>query len=301
MTTHDFGPLVLGTNTFGWTTDREQSFAVLDAFVEAGGTLIDTADIYSAYIPGNLGGESETIIGEWTASRGLRDRVQVATKVGMWQEHPGLSAATVREAVEESLRRLQSDHIDVLYAHADDPSRTPDEISAAFDTLVREGKVRALGLSNFSAPRLRAVVEAARAAGHAPFEISQDHYNLVERDFETTLAPVLSELGMVELPYFALASGFLTGKYRDGAQETSPRVETAASYLQNPRNRDLLDALDSIAADRGVSVAAVALAWLRQQPTVAAPIASARTPEQLASLVESFTLILGEDELKALA
>ncbi|MFG2422726.1 aldo/keto reductase [Streptomyces sp. NPDC048448] len=301
MNTHDFGPLVLGTNTFGWTTDREQSFAVLDAFVEAGGTVIDTADIYSAYIPGNLGGESETIIGEWTASRGLRDRVQVATKVGMWQEHPGLSAATVREAVEESLRRLQSDHIDVLYAHGDDPSRTPDEISAAFDTLVREGKARALGLSNFSSPRLRAVVEAARAVGHAPFEISQDHYNLVERDFETTLAPVLSGLGMVELPYFALASGFLTGKYRDGAHETSPRVETAVSYLQNARNRDLLEALDSIAADRGVSVAAVALAWLRQQPTVAAPIASARTPEQLASLVESFTLILGEDELKALA
>ncbi|MFK0110677.1 aldo/keto reductase [Streptomyces sp. NPDC091217] len=301
MSTHDFGPLVLGTNTFGWTSDREQSFAVLDTFVEAGGTLIDTADVYSAFVPGNSGGESETIIGGWLTSRGLRDRVRIATKIGAWHEHPGLSAATVRRAVEGSLRRLRTDRLDVLYAHGDDPARTPDEISAAFDALVREGKVRALGLSNFSAPRIRAVVEAARAAGRAPFEISQDHYNLVERSFETKLAPVLSELGLVELPYFSLASGFLTGKYRDGCHQASPRSGMAAAYLRNPRSRALLAALDRIAADRGVSVAAVALAWLRQQPTVAAPIAGARTPGQLASLVGSFTLSLNDDELKMLA
>ena len=294
MSNLNFGPLVLGTNVFGWTADREQSFAVLDAFVEAGGTAIDTADVYAH-------GESETIIGEWLASRGLRDRVHVASKVGMSQEHPGLSAAAVRTAVEGSLRRLRTDSLDLLYAHQDDPGHTPDEISAAFDTLVREGKVRELGLSNFSADRLRGVVEASRAAGRAPFTVSQDHYNLVERDFETALAPTLSELGLAELPYFSLASGFLTGKYRDSATGASPRSGMAAAYLRDPRNRALLDTLDRIAADRGTSIAAVALAWLRQQPTVAAPIASARTPEQLASLTESFKLVLSDNDLKSLA
>jgi aryl-alcohol dehydrogenase-like predicted oxidoreductase len=235
------------------------------------------------------------------ASRSLRDRVHIATKIGMWSRYPGLSAAAMRKAVEASLRRLRTDRIDVLYAHGDDPSRAPDEISEGFDALVRAGKAQALGLSNFSASRLRAVTEAARATGRAPFEISQDHYNLVERDFETTLAPVLAELGLVELPYFSLASGFLTGKYRDASGGASPRSGIAAAYLHDPRNRRLLATLDRIAGDHGVSVAAVSLAWLRQQPTVAAPIASARTPEQLASLIESFTLTLGDDELKALA
>lgn len=301
MTSLDFGPLVLGANSFGWTSDRDDSFAVLDAFLDAGGTTIDTADLYSAWVPGNTGGESETIIGAWLASRGVRDRVQIATKVGMWEGQPGLSAGNVRTAVEASLRRLQTDHVDLYFAHQDDKQFTAEEISAVFDALVREGKVRALGLSNFSADRLRAVVAATQEAGSAPFEVSQDHYNLVERDFETTLAPTLSELGLVELPYSSLASGFLTGKYRPDSVAESARNGVAAAYLEEPRNLALLNTLDEIAGAHGVSVTATALAWLRQQPTVAAPIAGARTPEQLAVLVESISLTLDDEELAALS
>ncbi|MFD1861268.1 aldo/keto reductase [Aeromicrobium camelliae] len=301
MSTFDLGPLVLGGNTFGWTADRDQSFAVLDAFVAAGGTTIDTADVYSAWVPGNSGGDSETIIGEWLASRGLRERVQIATKVGMWDQQPGLSAANVRAAIEGSLRRLQTDYVDLYYAHQDDENVTPDEISEVFDALVQEGKVRALGLSNFSAERLRAVVEAADAAGRTPFSVSQDHYNLVERGFEQSLAPTLAELGLVEAPYYSLASGFLTGKYRPGSAVDSPRQGGAAAYLDDPRNLDLLVVLERIAKENGLSITAVSLAWLRQQPTVAAPIASARTPEQLVALVESFALTLSADELDALS
>ncbi|NQX34698.1 aldo/keto reductase [Herbiconiux sp. VKM Ac-2851] len=301
MTSLDFGPLVLGGNTFGWTSSREESFAVLDAFVDAGGRSVDTADVYSAWVPGNSGGESETVIGEWFASRGRRDDVVVATKVFSLAERPGLSAANVRAAVEDSLRRLQTDRIDLYYAHRDDESVEQEEYVAVFDELVQAGKIVEAGASNFSAERLRSAVSIANEAGLAAFTVAQDQYNLVDRSFETALQATLKDLGIVELPYSGLASGFLTGKYRPGQVVDSARAGGASAYLDDPRNVELLATLDAIAAERSVPVAAVALAWLRQQPTVAAPIASARTVEQLPALVQSFALELDDEELARLA
>lgn len=300
MTNLDLGPLVLGGNTFGWTSDREESFAVLDAFVAAGGRAIDTADVYSAWAPGNSGGESETIIGEWLASRGRRDDVVIGTKVFSLETRPGLSPDNVRAAIDDSLRRLQTDYVDLYYAHRDDESVEQAEVAAVFDELVRAGKVRELGASNFTAERLRSAVQAATDAGLTPYTIAQDAYNLVSRDYETELAPTIAELGIVELPYGALAGGFLTGKYRPGTTVDSARAGGATERLKDPRNVELLAVLDDVAAAHGVSVTAVALAWLRQQPTVGAPIASARTVEQLGDLVQSFTLQLGDDELARL-
>lgn len=292
---------MLGGNTFGWTSDRETSFAVLDGFVAAGGTSIDTADVYSAWAPGNSGGESETVIGEWLASRRNRDEVHIATKVFMHPQRQGLSPANVRAALDESLRRLQTDHIDLYYAHRDDPDVPQEEYVAVFDELVRAGKVRAVGASNFSADRLRSAIDLARAEGLEPFSYSQDEYNLVQRELEHTLLPTLRELGVVELPFKGLAGGFLTGKYRVGAQVDSPRAQGAAALLQDQANLDLLGVLDRIAAERGAPVTAVALAWLRQQPGIGAPIASARTPAQLTDLVASFELVLSDEELAELA
>jgi aryl-alcohol dehydrogenase-like predicted oxidoreductase len=301
MTSLDFGPLVLGGNTFGWTSSAQESHAVLDAFVDAGGRSIDTADVYSAWVPGNSGGDSERIIGDWLASRGRRDDVVIATKVYALAERPGLSPDNVRAAVDESLTRLRTDHLDVYYAHRDDTDVPQEEYVGVFDELVKAGKVREIGASNFEAARLKSAVVAADEAGQARFTIAQDHFNLVERDYADTLAPTVAELGLVELPYYSLASGFLTGKYRPGTDVESSRAGGASAYLDDPRNVALLDALDTIAADRGVSVTAVSLSWLRQQPTVAAPIASARTVEQIPALVESFDLVLTDEELARLA
>ncbi|WBU37203.1 aldo/keto reductase [Homoserinibacter sp. YIM 151385] len=300
MTSLDFGPLVLGGNIFGWTSDREESFAVLDAFVAAGGRAIDTADVYSAWAPGNSGGESETILGEWLASRGSREDVVIATKVFSLEARPGLSAANIRAAVDDSLRRLQTDHLDLYYAHRDDESVEQEETVGAFAELVAAGKVHELGASNFTAGRLRSAVEIARDAGLVGYTVVQDHYNLVERGYETALRPTVEELELVELPYSSLASGFLTGKYRPGAEVESARAGGAAKLLEEPRNVELLGTLDEIAAEHGVSVTAVALAWLRQQPTVAAPIASARVVEQLPALLESAELQLSAEELARL-
>lgn len=301
MTSLDFGPLVLGGNTFGWTSSAEESHAVLDAFVAAGGRSIDTADVYSVWAPGNTGGDSERIIGDWIAARGHRDDVVIATKVFSLPERPGLSPDNVRVAVDESLQRLRTDHIDLYYAHQDDTDVPQEEYVGVFDELIAAGKVLEVGASNFDATRLKSAVAIADAAGQARFTVAQDHYNLVEREYADVLAPTVAELGLVELPYYSLASGFLTGKYRPGSEVDSSRAGGAAAYLDDPRNLALLDALDTIAADRGVSVTAVALAWLRQQPTVGAPIASARTVEQVTALVESFDLVLTDDELTRLA
>lgn len=301
MTKLDFGPLVLGGNTFGWTSSAEESHAVLDAFVAAGGRSIDTADVYSAWAPGNTGGDSERIIGDWIAARGHRDDVVIATKVFSLAERPGLSPDNVRAAVDDSLARLRTDHIDLYYAHRDDPSVPQEEYVGVFDELVTAGKVFEVGASNFAADRLASAVAVADEAGRARFTVAQDHYNLVERDYAELLAPTVAELGLVELPYYSLASGFLTGKYRPGTSVDSTRAGGAAAYLDDERNVALLGALDTIAAARGVSVTAVALAWLRQQPTVAAPIASARTVDQVAALAESFDLNLTEEELSQLA
>ncbi|MCL3817207.1 aldo/keto reductase [Aeromicrobium wangtongii] len=300
MTGLDFGPLVLGGNTFGWTSSAQESHAVLDAFVDAGGRSIDTADVYSMWVPGNTGGDSERIIGDWLAARGRRDDVVIATKVYSLPDRPGLSPENVRAAVDDSLSRLRTDHIDLYYAHRDDQDVPQAEYVGVFDELVQAGKIREAGASNFSAERLKSAVTIAADAGQTGFTVAQDHFNLVERDYAEVLAPTVAELGLVELPYSSLAAGFLTGKYRPGTTVDSARSGGAGSYLQDERNVALLDVLDEVAAAHGVSVTAVSLAWLRQQATVAAPIASARTVEQVAALVESFDLVLTDEELARL-
>ncbi|WP_327141641.1 aldo/keto reductase [Nocardia sp. NBC_01327] len=300
----DIYPLCLGGNVFGWTADREQSFAVLDAFAAAGGNLIDTADAYTAWVPGNSGGESESIIGEWLESRGNRDAVFIATKVAKWSGRPGLGAANIRAAVEDSLRRLRTDHIDVYYAHHDDAEVPLAETLGAFDELVRAGKVRYLGASQYTAPRLAEALAVSDREGLARYQVVQPGYNLMDRTvYEGELAELCVSEKLAVLPYYGLAKGFLTGKYRPGADESgapSPRAAGARAYLDE-RGIRVLDALDGVAAAHDVPVAAVALAWLRAQPAVAAPIASARTPDQLRALLASAELTLDGDEIELLS
>ncbi|GAA3022935.1 aldo/keto reductase [Streptosporangium longisporum] len=286
-------PLCLGGNVFGWTADRDDSFAVLDAYAEAGGNLVDTADLYS-------GGVSETIVGEWMASRRNRDRIVVATKVGMWGERPGLSAANIRAAAEDSLRRLGTDHIDLYWAHVDDADTPLEETLGAFDALVTEGKVRNIGASNYGAERLSEAMRISERDGLASYGVLQQHYNLLERDYEGALRDVVIEQGLTSTPYYGLARGFLTGKYRPGVTVDSPRAGKAAEYLESERGPRVLDALDKVAASHGVAPATVALAWLAAQPTVATPIASARNVEQLRPLLAVAGLTLSEDELALL-
>jgi len=290
VTSLDFGNVVLGGNVFGWTADKNESFAVLDAFVAAGGRSIDTADVYSNWVPGNDGGVSEEIIGEWAASRGKRDEVVIGTKVFSLPARPGLSAANIAAAAEDSLRRLKTDYLDIYYAHRDDSSVPQEEYLAAFDALVKAGKVREVGASNFTADRLRSAAVIAADAGLTPFTIAQDPWNLVERGIEESLVPTLSELGIVELPYYSLASGFLSGKYRVGQTVDSARAGGAAAYLENPKNVELLGVLDDIAGAHGATVPAVSLAWLRAQSVVGAPIASARTVAHVPALLEHVEL-----------
>ena len=304
---HDMhiAPLALGSNVFGWTADRDASFAVLDAFTEGGGDFLDTADGYSRWVPGHTGGESERIIGEWLASRGARDRVVIATKVSTHPEFAGLAATNVHAAAEASLARLGTDRIDLYYAHFDDAETPLEETVEAFSQLVDAGKVRAIGISNYTAERAAEWFAIARAGGyHLPIAL-QPHYNLVERDYETNGLRAFAEAeGLAVFPYFSLAKGFLAGKYRSAGDASAPgasvRAAGAAEYL-NDRGLAVLAALDAIAASRGVGQAAVALAWLRQQPTIAAPIASARSTEQLKSLIASLDLELGDDELRSLS
>ncbi len=294
----NFGALVLGGNVFGWTVSRDQAFTILDAFVDQGGTAIDTADLYPAWA--SHGGHSEEIIGEWLArSPGKRSKLMLCTKVAKWAEQPGLSASNIAKAAEGSLKRLRTDYIDLYYAHEDDHKVPQLETARGFDVLVRAGKVRALGASNFSPERLLSALAVAAEHQLAKYEVSQDHWNLVERDVERSLVPVLEKTGLKELPYFSLASGFLTGKYRPGTHVTSARSGAGDKYLSNPKNQVLLRKLDAIAAAHGVSVTAVALAWLRAQPTVAAPIASARTREQLDALLD--IVVLTKEELAQLS
>ncbi|MGV8886299.1 MAG: aldo/keto reductase [Microbacteriaceae bacterium] len=290
MTSTDFGNVVFGGNVFGWTADRDESFALLDAFVAAGGRSIDTADVYSNWVEGNTGGDSELIIGEWLTSRGNRADMHIATKVFALDTRPGLSAANLAAAVDDSLRRLKTDYIDLYYAHRDDQDVAQEEYVAGFDALVQAGKVRAIGASNFSAHRLRSAVAIARDGGLTPFTVAQDRWSLVERGIETELVPTLRELGITELPFSSLASGFLSGKYRVGTDVESARAGAASKYLENPVNVELLGALDEIAEAHGAAVSSVALAWLRAQDVVGAPIASARTLEQLAPLMHVVTL-----------
>ncbi len=294
-------PLCLGGNVFGWTADRDTSFAVLDAYAEAGGDFIDTADSYSAWIPGNEGGESETIIGEWMAERGNRDSLVVATKVGQQPGAEGLSAANIRTSAEGSLRRLRTDRIDLYYSHSDDRSTPLEETLTAFDELVREGKVRHIGASNYEAGRLEEALAVSDRLGLARYVALQQHYNLVERErYEGRLEEVVAREGLSSVPYFALAKGFLTGKYRPGLSVDSARAGGASPYLQTERGRRVLEALDKVAAEHGVEPATVALAWLLTRPTVAAPIASARVPEQVPALVAAADLVLSPEEVRLL-
>ena len=294
-------PLALGGNVFGWTADEIQSFAVLDAYAAAGGNFIDTADSYSAWAPGNEGGESETVVGKWLASRGNRSDIVVATKVGAHPSYKGLSAATIKGAAEESLRRLGTDHIDLYYTHFDDESVPVEEIVTALDQLVKEGKVREIAASNISPERLRASLDFSESEGLARYVALQPHYNLVSRDtYEGALQDTAAEAGLAAVPYFALASGFLTGKYRAGAAVESARAEKAGQHLETERGRNVLAALDKVATEHGAEIATVALAWLAARPTVVAPIASARTVEQVPALVAVAGLRLSEQELTAL-
>jgi aryl-alcohol dehydrogenase-like predicted oxidoreductase len=298
----DVFPLALGGNVFGWTANQEESFAVLDAYAAAGGNFIDTADMYSVWAPGNSGGESETIIGRWMKARGNRDRMIIGTKVGMLEPLSGLSANTIAVAAEQSLGRLQTDQIDLYYAHKDDPKTPLEETLGAFDKLVREGKVRYIAASNYTAPRLAEALDVSKRRGFARFVALQAHYNLIERkEYEGELAEVVRREGLSAIPYFALAKGFLTGKYRPGTSEVkSARAAGASAYL-NERGLKVLAALDEVAGAHQTTVAAVALAWLLAQPTVVAPIASARTTAQLADILPFVELRLSKEELRKLS
>ncbi|MEU6182032.1 aldo/keto reductase [Streptomyces coeruleorubidus] len=291
-------PLALGGNVFGWTADEERSFAVLDAYTAAGGNFVDTADVYSAWADGNHGGESETVLGKWLTSRGNRADVVVATKVSQHPEFQGLSAANIKAAADASLRRLGTDYIDLYYTHYDKPEVPVEEIIGALDELVTAGKVRHIAASNISTERLRASLEFSDREGLARYVALQPHYNLVSRDtYEGELQDLAARTGLAAVPYYALASGFLTGKYRPGTSVDSARAGGAAKHLETERGRRVLDALDKIAAAHDVPVATVALAWLAARPTVVAPIASARTVEQLPALIGVGELTLTEAEL----
>jgi aryl-alcohol dehydrogenase-like predicted oxidoreductase len=299
----DVSEICLGGNVFGWTADRNASFAVLDAFLAGGGNFIDTADSYSAFAPGNSGGESETILGEWLAARpGARERVVLATKVGKHPRFTGLSPANIRAAAEASLARLATDSIDLYYAHSDDPSTPIEDSLAAFDALIEEGKVRHVAASNYSAPRLAEALALAERESLPRYVALQPQYSLVERGaYEGELMDLCEREGLACIPYWGLARGFLTGKYRLGGPDVdSPRAVGAAAYL-NERGIAVLEALDAVAAAHDAEVASVALAWLLAQPTVLAPIASARNVEQLDSLLAVSSLELSPQEIARVA
>ncbi len=292
--------LCLGGNVFGWTADEVTSFNLLDAYIDGGGNFIDTADTYSQWMDGHVGGESEAIIGRWLSRRGRRDTIVLATKVGKLQTAPGLTAANITAAAEASLRRLQTDYIDVYYAHVDDPTVPLEETLAAFDALVAAGKVRLVGASNYDASRLVEALKVARRDGLAPYGVLQTHYNLVHRhEYEDELAGVCVRENIVCVAYSALADGFLTGKYRRGATlPSSERLEDASLYL-TPEHEPVLEALDELAAAHQVSVAAAALAWLSARRGVV-PLASARTLDQLGDLLEFQRLRLSAEEIDLL-
>jgi aryl-alcohol dehydrogenase-like predicted oxidoreductase len=292
----DIFPICLGGNVFGWTADEPASRAVLDAYTGAGGNFIDTSNSYLVEH-----GQSESIIGRWMANRGNRDRFVLATKVGGGREPVrNLRPETIEAEAQASLQRLQTDRIDLYYAHFDDPGTPLADSLRAFDALVKAGIVSHLGASNYSPERLTAALELQRDLGLAEFTVLQPHYNLVERDFERTLLPVADKWDLAVLPYFALAKGFLTGKYRPGGEAIdSPRAEGARAYLDRG-GEAVLEALDEIAAAHDATVAAVALAWLLAQPQIVAPIASARNTEQLEQILPAATLELAPGEIDRL-
>ena len=293
----DVSPLCLGGNVFGWTADEADSFAVLDAFTAAGGNFIDTADVYSAWVPGHKGGESEAIIGQWVSARANRDSVILATKVG----HDGnLRRDAILEGAKRSLERLQTDHIDLYFMRNDDPDTPFEESLAAFGELVSSGSVRWIGASNFTAERLTEALDVAEREGLPAVVAIQNEYNLVTRGYENGVRDVAAARNVGAVPYYGLASGFLTGKYRPGGGAVdSPRAQSALARLDS-QGVAVLAALDEVAQAHSTTQAAVALAWLAAQPTVVAPIASARTVDQLDELLPFMTLALASDELERL-
>lgn len=299
----EVSPLAFGGNVFGWTVDEAMSFKLLDAFVAAGFNLIDTADVYSKWVPGNRGGESETIIGKWLKQNGNRKKVIIATKVGheMAPDRKGLSKANILRAAEDSLQRLQTDHIDLYQSHSDDPEAPFDETLEAYAQLIKQGKVRAIGASNYGAERLSKILLAGRQLGYPGYQCLQPLYNLYDRaEYETELEPICRERGLGVITYFSLASGFLTGKYRSEKDvEKSARSEFVRKYL-NERGFRILKALDRVAEQLKSKPAVVALAWLMARPSVTAPIASATSTEQLNDLIEATGLQLDQSSMELL-
>jgi len=296
-------PIAFGGNVFGWSADEKATFALLDAFVDAGFNLVDTADAYSAWVPGNQGGDSETLIGRWFARSGKRDKVVLATKVAKWAERPGLSADNINAAVEDSLRRLQTDVIDLYQAHEDDESTPLESTLAAFGRLIEQGKVRAIGASNYSGARLADALKVS-ADYHLPrYETLQPEYNLYDRSgYENDLEPVVQREGLGVISYYSLASGFLSGKYRraEDAGKSRARGQSVVDRYLNPRGLRILAALDDVAARHGASASQVALAWLIARPSVTAPIVSATSVEQLHDVLAAANLALSAQDVAEL-
>lgn len=296
-------PFAFGGNVFGWTIDEAQSFKILDAFIDAGLDFIDTADVYSAWAPGNNGGESETIIGNWLKNNGKRDKVIIATKVGMpmGEDKKGLSRKYIVQAVESSLKRLQTDYIDLYQSHKDDPDTPLLETLETFDGLIKEGKVRAIGASNYEGDRLKEALQISKDNGLAGYQCLQPEYNLYTREhYEKTLEPICRERNIGVISYFSLASGFLTGKYRsENDLSQSARGQGIKKYL-NPRGYKILAALDKVAAELEVSPSAVALAWVMARPGITAPIASATTIQQLNELTIAASIKLSSNSIDLL-
>src|SRR5688572_21496655 len=293
-------PLALGGNVFGWTADEPTSFAVLDAFVAHGGNAIDTADGYSYWVPGHHGGESETVIGRWLKRRGRRDDVVIATKVGWWEKRKGLRHDNIIEGCEDSLRRLGVETIDLYWLHRDDEQTSPAEFLGALDKLMRAGKVRAVGASNFSVPRFKAALAESKRKTLVSFVAQQPEYSLMNRRIEKDLMPLCASEGVAIMPYYPLASGFLTGKYRTSADKTkSVRGGGAVKHLDG-KGKPVLAALDAVAARHGATCAQVALAWIMSRPAIAAPIASATSVAQITELMGALELSLTADDVAEL-
>ena len=293
--------LVFGGNVFGWTIDRDQSFRVLDAFHAAGGRMIDSAEGYSSWVPGNKGGESETIIGEWLESRGIRSEMLIGTKTGMGGPPFALRPEAVAQALEGSLERLRTDYLDLYYAHRDDKTTPPDEVVSGYDAAFRAGKARELGASNYTAERLQAVVETAERMDAQGFTVLQPEYNLVMRGgYEGALQDFCVARGIAVTPFYGLASGFLSGKYRSAEDFAAHTRAHALNAAADAGGWEVLKVIDGIVRDTGASHAQIALAWLNAQPGIAAPLASATSVEQLAQLVAAVSLELEPAQIEAL-
>ena len=278
-------PLCLGGNVFGFSADVKSSEIVLDYYFDNGGNFVDTADMYSQWAPGHVGGESEKIIGNWMKRRGNRKEMVIATKVAKLDTRPGLKKANIIAACDDSLRRLQTDYIDLYYAHQDDPDTPIEETLSTFDSLIKSGKVRYIAASNFTAERLQESLDVAKKLNLASYVACQDQYNLMDRDYEKTLRATVEKNGLSEIPFYGLARGFLSGKYRPGVTVESVRATGVANSYANERGWKILEKLDQIAKNRNTSVSSIALAWLRQQKTISAPIASATKLEQIKELM----------------